>query len=145
MKTQKGFTIIELIVVIAIIAVLAAVVMVNVTKYINKGKDSAIKANLNSLTTASVIFFEDHGNYGSFCNNSLAEDIFNSIAIPSGKTKECKNQSDSYTFCCHHSDTAWIACIELIEDNTKAWCVDNTGIKKQINVSDCKNGISACP
>ena len=36
--SKKGFTIIELLVVIAIIAVLAAIVLVNVTKYINKGK-----------------------------------------------------------------------------------------------------------
>ena len=41
MNKQKGFTIIELIVVIAIIAILAAIVMVNVTQYINKGKDAA--------------------------------------------------------------------------------------------------------
>ena len=40
MNKQKGFTIIELIVVIAIIAVLAAIVMVNVTKYIAQGKDA---------------------------------------------------------------------------------------------------------
>ena len=34
MKNKKGFTIIELIIVIAIIAVLAAIVLVNVTQYI---------------------------------------------------------------------------------------------------------------
>ena len=33
MKNKKGFTIIELIIVIAIIAVLAAIVLVNVTQY----------------------------------------------------------------------------------------------------------------
>ena len=48
MQKSKGFTIIELLVVIAIIAVLAAIVLVNVTQYINKGKDAAIKGNLTS-------------------------------------------------------------------------------------------------
>ena len=49
MNKQKGFTIIELIVVIAIIAILAAIVLVNVTSYINKAKDAAIKSDLAIL------------------------------------------------------------------------------------------------
>ena len=48
-KFSKGFTIIELIVVIAIIAVLAGIVLVNVTSYINKGKDAAVIANMRTI------------------------------------------------------------------------------------------------
>ncbi|MCX6719824.1 MAG: prepilin-type N-terminal cleavage/methylation domain-containing protein [Candidatus Staskawiczbacteria bacterium] len=74
MQKQKGFTIIELIVVIAIIAVLAAIVMVNVTIYIGKSKDAAIKGDLNSLLNASVIYSQDpaggNGNFNGFCDSS---------------------------------------------------------------------------
>ena len=45
---SKGFTIIELIVVIAIIAVLAGIVLVNVTQYINKSKDASIEADMDA-------------------------------------------------------------------------------------------------
>ena len=38
---SKGFTIIELLVVVAIIAVLTGIVLVNVTSYITKGRDAA--------------------------------------------------------------------------------------------------------
>ncbi|MCX6721887.1 MAG: prepilin-type N-terminal cleavage/methylation domain-containing protein, partial [Candidatus Staskawiczbacteria bacterium] len=51
MNKQKGFTIIELIVVIAIIAVLAGIVLVNVTSYINKSRNAAVKGNLSTMLT----------------------------------------------------------------------------------------------
>lgn len=54
----KGFTIIELIVVIAIIAILASVVMVNVTQYINKSKDASIKANMDSIKKMLKYFLQ---------------------------------------------------------------------------------------
>ena len=49
MNKSKGFTIIELIVVIAIIAILAGIVLVNVTTYINKAKDAAVRSDLANL------------------------------------------------------------------------------------------------
>ena len=70
MQNKKGFTIIELLVVIAIIAVLAAVVLVNVTQYISKGKDAAAKGNLSSLMTSGAVYYEDsalgNGDYDGF-------------------------------------------------------------------------------
>ena len=57
---KKGFTIIELIVVIAIIAILAAIVMVNVTKYINQSKDAAIQADLKAIQTNAIAWIANH-------------------------------------------------------------------------------------
>ena len=67
MKTSKGFTIIELLVVIAIIAVLAAVVLVNVTQYISKGKDAAAKGNMATLLTNGAVYYDTHSDsYNGF-------------------------------------------------------------------------------
>ena len=128
---RNGFTIIELIVVIAVIAVLATIVSVSVKVYITKGKDSAIKENLNSLTTNSLIYLESHGNYGAFCNDEAVL-----------RVEDKMNPDNSY---CHHSDTQWVFCSRLYENSSKAWCIDSTGAKKQINDSACKNGLSLCP
>ena len=57
MNKSKGFTIIELLVVVAIIAVLAAIVLVNVTGYINQGKNAAIKGNLATVLTNAAVFY----------------------------------------------------------------------------------------
>jgi len=68
METKKGFTIIELIVVIAIIAVLAAIVLVNVMQYVGKARDTAVMANLKQIAIPATTYYEDQGNYNGFCN-----------------------------------------------------------------------------
>lgn len=66
MQKTKGFTIIELIVVIAIIAVLAAIVMVNVTGYITKGKDAAAQGNLATMITNGAVFYDTNSTFTGF-------------------------------------------------------------------------------
>jgi general secretion pathway protein G len=56
---KKGFTLIELIVVIAIIAVLGAVIAPNAFKSIEKAKIAATVQDLNSIKTAAAAFFTD--------------------------------------------------------------------------------------
>lgn len=74
-KRIKGFTIIELIVVIAIIAILAAVVMVNVTGYIAKSKESAILADFKQLPIIAAGYLEEHGSYIDLYQDSRILDI----------------------------------------------------------------------
>ena len=62
-KNQKGFTIIELIVVIAIIALLSGIVATNVTKYINKSKQARVKAEFTNIEKALSLFYDKYGNY----------------------------------------------------------------------------------
>jgi general secretion pathway protein G len=56
---KKGFTLIELIVVIAIIAVLGAVIAPNAFKSIEKAKIAATVQDLNSIKTAAAAYFTD--------------------------------------------------------------------------------------
>ena len=52
---KKGFTLIELVVVIAIMAILALIMVPNLTAYINKAEVSKIQANLKNIHTAAEI------------------------------------------------------------------------------------------
>ncbi len=69
---SKGFTIVELLVVIAIIAVLASIVLVNVTQYINRGRDAAIRGNMSTILVNSAVFYDSTGagTYTNFNNNT---------------------------------------------------------------------------
>ncbi|MDD5435676.1 MAG: prepilin-type N-terminal cleavage/methylation domain-containing protein, partial [Nitrospira sp.] len=49
---QKGFTLVELLVVVAILGVLAAVAVPNVSKFINRGKTEAAETELHNIQTA---------------------------------------------------------------------------------------------
>lgn len=126
----QGFTILELLVVIAVIAVLAAIVLVNVTQYINKGNNAAIKANLATILTNSATYFETQHDYASFCTSSGYTNPAAAIA-QAGGSPIC-NVSDDTTAVCACST-------ELVTNQTPAgttFCVDSNGTKVETQ-TDC--------
>lgn len=57
---KKGFTLIELMIVIAIIAILAAILVPNFVKARAQGQLTACKSNLKNLGTACEMYAADH-------------------------------------------------------------------------------------
>ncbi|HXH74009.1 MAG TPA: prepilin-type N-terminal cleavage/methylation domain-containing protein [Bacteriovoracaceae bacterium] len=65
LKRQDGFTLVELMVVVAIIGLLSAVAIPNFKKYQAKAKMSEGKLHLSSIYTAETAFFSDYNIYGT--------------------------------------------------------------------------------
>lgn len=63
LKRQDGFTLVELMVVVAIIGLLSAVAVPNFKKYQAKAKISEAKLQLSALYTAESAFFSDYNMY----------------------------------------------------------------------------------
>ncbi len=137
MKTSKGFTIIELLVVIAIIAVLSAIVLVNVTSYIGRGKDAAVKGDLTTFVTNALTIQQDTSSYATVCAaGTTSKAAYDAAVTASGKTGN--------NFCNAASGT-FVACVELNAATGKDYCVDSTGAKKEITNTACTAAITACP
>ena len=160
---NKGFTLIELIVVIAITAVLSGIILFSVTQYIARGKDSNIKGNLAILIPAGEVFYNGNGNSyndglanfcnptgsgGSVLNNAILQMPAQSAGAPcySSSPTSTTNQAG---VCCYATSQAWAACAREFADSSSAYCVDSRGLKKDITNSVCStllsNHISQCP
>ena len=139
-KKEKGFTIIELLVVVAIIAVLAAIVLVNVTQYINKGKDAAIKGNMATILTNMAVWYDGNGKYNGFTGDNV-------YSIPAAAINNAKTQTVTTGTRTEGTDiTQFCACAELYDAAASTFCIDDTGYKNQTDTAcgtRCTIGITA--
>lgn len=62
-KTQKGFTLLELLVVIGIIGLLASILVVNLTSARRRARDTKRVADIRNLQTASEDYYGKNGKY----------------------------------------------------------------------------------
>ena len=108
MKDQKGFTLIELMIVIAIIGILAAIAIPQFSAYRKRSYNSAAQSDLKNCTTAQEAYFVDEqaycsvvadltgASYGLYTSQNVTISILNS-------------DIDSYTMQSFHSsgDKTW--------------------------------------
>jgi type IV pilus assembly protein PilA len=73
MKNEQGFTLVELMVVVAIIGLLSAVALPNFKRYQSKSKTSEAKLQLAATYTSQTAFFADYDTYGS-CLQAMGYD-----------------------------------------------------------------------
>ena len=59
-NNEKGFTLIELMIVIAIIGILAAIAIPQFSSYRKRSFDAAAKSDLRNLATAMEAYYTDH-------------------------------------------------------------------------------------
>lgn len=62
-KMQKGFTLIELMIVVAIIGILAAIAIPNFIKFQARSKQAESKANLKAIYTAQKAYYQEKDSY----------------------------------------------------------------------------------
>src|ERR1035437_7420472 len=74
LKTKKGFTLIELMIVVAIIGILAAIAIPQFANLVSKSQEGRTKANLGTIRSALSIYYGDSEGWypvGAAALNSL--------------------------------------------------------------------------
>jgi len=97
-KTQRGFTLIELMIVVAIIGILAAIAIPNFLSYQAKARQTEAKTNLGSVYVAETAFYGERGEYGNFTQIGYAlGSVSNSICAICRYTYRIGNSASTTT------------------------------------------------
>jgi len=68
LRSKKGFTLIELMIVVAIIGILAAIAIPNFLKFQAKSRTTEAKTNLGAIFTGQTSYYGESNTYGTFSN-----------------------------------------------------------------------------
>ncbi|OGS22619.1 MAG: hypothetical protein A2252_03300 [Elusimicrobia bacterium RIFOXYA2_FULL_39_19] len=119
MRKSKGFTLIELMVVIVILGILAAVIAPRIPQFVNKAKEGRTKGNLGTLRSTLNIYYSD--NDGKYPYDTLASIVPKYIK----KVPDCVLPGS-------HQDTTSAVTADgadspdaLTPSDTSGWCYEN--------------------
>ena len=90
-KMKKGFTLIELMIVVAIIGILAAIAIPNFIKFQARSKQAEVKANLKAAYTAQKAFYQEKDTYSNIIAKvGFSPERGNRYAYYFGGTASCE-------------------------------------------------------
>lgn len=93
-QAKKGFTLIELMIVVAIIGILAAIAIPNFIKFQARSKQSEVKANLKAVYTAQKAYMQEKDKYSGFAGDiGFAPERGNRYAYYISDTTGCTDRS----------------------------------------------------
>jgi len=103
MKKEKGFTLIEMLIVVAIIGLLASVVLVGLGSFRSRGRDARRVADLRGVQNSLELYYLKNNNYPeanswSDLRSALIGAAIGITIVPNDPFSDSANQSYSYGY-----------------------------------------------
>ena len=117
LKLSKGFTLLELLIVIAILGVLAALLTGNFFTSLKKGRDAKRKGDLEQITRALEMYYEDKKTYPLTANLTFGSQLCETNPCGTTRVYMQKVPNDpisgkSYQYVSTGTDYKLYACLE---------------------------------
>lgn len=148
-----GFTLLELLVVVAIIGILTAIVLISLNDARNKGADAGVKSNLSSARSQAEVFYNANtvspNTYDSVCTNGTVGGVegiglmVQTAAKSAGLGTYTINGTGTLNDAtCNEDGVSWAAEAPM-KGAGGMWCVDSLGTSAR-NTASIGSG-TVCP
>ena len=149
---KKGFTLLELIVVIAIISLLTSIILASLSTSRAKANDTAIKSNLTQIKNAAGLQYENmKGCYSNInapcsaispavvqaggCPGTGVPNIFGYPQIASFINSATTSGSGLASCASTLGGRDYAVAVQYKTTTAKGWCVDSSGKSKEVTIN----------
>ena len=126
MKKSKGFTLVELMIVITVIAILSTIAVVSFTRVQKQSRDTKRKGDLRSIATAMQAYFSEANSYPTALSTALVPTY-----IPTFPKDPTGDTLGSYSYTVVTTNNTFTLCsqLEAVSGANSYWNVttQNTG------------------
>lgn len=128
---NRGFTLLELLIVCAIIAVLVVIVIAALNQARAKGSTTSVKSNMHTIANQAALYYTQNGNFGLNLSNTCLTGVFSDPVIQQALIQIAVQDQGTSLVCNRFPlptpSQNWAVSTTLKTGGT--WCVDATSHK----------------
>ncbi|MBU1045559.1 type II secretion system GspH family protein [Patescibacteria group bacterium] len=142
LKKREGFTIVELLIVVAIIGILATIVIVSLREASDRARNTKIITNITQIRkVAEDMYIQEASGYESLClSGALNGDYSDILTILENDVEKYGGEVVS----CYASRYSYCVTAQLTGSTTKYFCIDEQGNNLESTSNACSVSNIVC-